>query len=769
MSVNTQWDSLDYQALNFGYNRINTEFDPEPRIFRGTNSAITRGGKLIKRPGTLNLDGNNYIDGRIDRLWFYETLETPANQFLVCSVFTGTYWELWTKALTTLVSPWVQAPALRDCNESTRPHELAVSRGLAYVKGYPRSASTEKLGTVILDGEGGTITTKPWGLLGPQTPAVLKGGSALLTADINDSTTSITVSTDTAFPAVAPFYIQVGYEQMQVTAGVPGTSWTVVRGVNGTTPVEHFANEVVIYLDWSASDHIVEVNYGWTYSYAYKSITGHVSNRAPLQSNPDKMPSTTGPFFDLCPEIIVQGHADTTNIPTIVIYRTTDGGGTFYKLEEITNTGAGSITYVDDSLESGSAGGTFNDPIPDAVLDQFDISPSLVSNSPPPAVLAPEVTGVDTPDASTPIVSFQSRLWYAIGNVLFFSAEEELNEGIPEEAWPSGAQNGRNGNFYRFQYPITNLAETSSALYVFTAQSTYVITGNNLETFSPKPAFENFGAPSAQPRAVTRFGDIVAFLTHDYRVCLIENGRIQQISDPLWTDLIDVANQGAEFDLKYFGDLDKEWLVISAHRDDDPDLSRQWIYDIEKSITERKPFWFTPWTIRSVASLSSRTSNASSQRRLVWAVYDTANDRSGLVRLDPTYRTGYDFFFGDEDPFNFVVEFHQMLVPAGNHVNALRVPGATPTVYGAEVDRILFAGDFDPDFYWYFDDLWTDPVESIRTENPPRRNLSKGYKTMLYTIHHACQHFSARISKLNTTELLEISRFTVIWSPDAGA
>ena len=105
----------------------------------------------------------------------------------------------------------------------------------------------------------------------------------------------------------------------------------------------------------------------------------------------------------------------------------------------------------------------------------------------------------------------------------------------------------------------------------------------------------------------------------------------------------------------------------------------------------------------------------------------------------------------------------------GMLMNALRVPGTTPTVYAAEVDRILFPGDFDPDFYWYFDDLWTDPIDSVRTENPPRRNLSKGYKTLLYTIHHACQHFSARISKLNSTELLEISRFTVIWDPDSGA
>ena len=769
MSLNTQWDSLDFTTLDFPYNRIDAEFSNRPRIFRGQNSYVTRGGKLAKRPGTLNLDGDNEISGRVDRLWTYETLESPPNVYTVASVFTGTYWELWYKPMVSPAQPWAAVPSLRDCNLSTRAHELCVSRGLAYAKGYPAAASSEKLGTVVLDGEGGTISTKPWGLLGPQTPAVLKGGSALITAYVNASATTLPVSTDVAFPGAAPFYIQVGYEQMEVTAGVPGTSWTVTRGVNGTTAVEHFENEVVIYLDWSASDHIVEVNFGWTYSYAYKSITGHVSNRAPLQTNPDKMPSTTGPFFDLCPEIIVQGHADTTNIPTIVIYRTTDGGGTFYKLEEITNTGAGSITYVDDSLESGSSGGTFNDPIPDAVLDQFDLGPSLTSNSPPPTVLSPEIVGTDTPEASTPIVSFQSRLWYAIGNVLFYSAEEELNEGIPEEAWPSGAQNGRNGNFYRFQYPIVNLAETTNALYVFTVQGTYAIRGNNLETFSPRPMFENFGAPTGNPRAVTRFGESIAFLTHDYRVCIVQDEQISQISDALFTDLVDQINQDGEFDLKYFADLDKEWLVVTSHRKDNPEMSRQWVYDIKKSSTERTQFWFTPWSIRSVASLSARASATSTQRRLIFAVYDPTTDVSGLVRIDPTARTGYDYFLGEELPFDFVVEFHQMLVPPGNHVNALRVAGATPTVYGVEIDRTLFSADNDPDAYWYYDDLWTDPDMAVRTEDPPRRTLSKGYKTLFYTIHRACQHFSARISKLNTTELLEILRFTVIWSPDAGA
>lgn len=769
MSQNNQWDSLDYQVLNFPYNRVESEFSPEPRIFRGQNSYVTLGGKLAKRPGTITLDTDNYINGgRIDRLWAYETLESPPNVYIIASVFTGTYWELRTKLMKTPAVSWSTPTNFRDSNLSTRPHTLVVSRGLAYVKGFPTGSSSEKLGTVILDGTGATIAVRPWGLLGPQTPATVLGAVTKLSADCTAAATTITVSSDTNFPAV-PFDIQIGYEQIRVTAGLPGLSWTVTRGTNGTTAATHSAGEPVIWLNWSISAHLVEVNFGWKYSYAYKTITGHVSNRAPLQTNPDLLPSFTGPFFDLIPKITVQGHSDTANITKICIYRTTDGGGTFYKLKEITNSGSGPIVYTDDSLASGSSSSTFSDPLPDNVLGTNNLGPSLVSNSPPPTVLAPLVTGTATPADATPMVSFVSRLWYGIGNVLFFSAEEELNEGIPEEAWPSGAQNGRNGNFYRFQYPIVNLIEAKDVLYVFTLQSTFKVTGSNLETLKIDPLFENVGAASGHPRAVNRSGELVAFLTNEYRVCLIDNGNLRLISDPLWTDLIDQVNLGTEIDIKFYNDLDKEWIIVSSYLKTATTDSRQWIYDIKKSAMVQNTFWFPPWTIRATASLSARASNTSSQRRLIFATYSESLNKSGLVRIDPTARTGSDDFLGTATGFTFNVEFHQMRVPAGNHVNQLRVPGTTPTVYGVEIDRILFANDTDPDTYWYYDDLWTDPDQATRIESPQRRIPSKGYKTLLYTIHRTCQHFSARITKITSTELFEIMRFTVIWSPDAGS
>jgi hypothetical protein len=791
MSLSNQWDALDYDVLDFPYNKIETPLSGEPRIVSGQNSYVTTGGKLVKRPGTRQLvpnDLQSLTGGRIDRLWGYETTGTNPYLFFIASVFIDTpgnpHWEIRTARRTTGrgVGAWTTPTAYRDINLSTLPHTAVVSGGLVYVKSYPASTSSEKLGTIILDGSGGSISVRPWGLLGPQTPARVFTAVTRLNGAISAAVTSIAVNNGgSPFPAT-PFVIQIGLEQINVTTVVANTFTVVTRGFNGTTATTHEDDDLVIYTGWSPSAHAVEVNYGWTYSYAYKTITGQISNRAPIETNPDKSPSFTGPFFDLIPKITVQGLADTTNIPKINIYRSTDGGGTFYFLEEITNTGAGNITYLDDSLESGTSGGTFSDPMPDAKLDKNNLATSLVSNSPPPAVLAPLVTGVDTPAAATPIVAFQSRLWYGIGNVLFFSAQEELNEGIPEESWPSGAQNGRNGNFYRFQYKITNLTETTDALYIFTSRTTYKLTGNNLETFSPATAFDNIGAPFGQPLAITRIAESVIFLSHDYRICVIENGRIEQISDPLGSDIIDQVNLRATFDLKYFCDRDKEWLIVSSYITTNTTVvSKQWVMDLKKSKLTNKPFWFTPWTIPASCSLVFRTGLDYAYQDFIVTPFLLV---SGVVTTDvgfldtldivgsdflPKYSTDGGLTFIRSTPYTFDVTFHQMLVPAGNHVNKLRQPGATPNVYGVYIDRLTYDNDTDPEVFWYFDDLWTDPQPSNQPEPPARRAFSKGFKSLYYTINLASQHFSARITKEDSKELFEMLRFTVIWEPDGGS
>jgi hypothetical protein len=67
-----------------------------------------------------------------------------------------------------------------------------------------------------------------------------------LNGAINNSVTSITVTSAAAFPATGNFRIQVdGTEVMKVTA-VSGNVFTVVRGVDGTTAISHDDLDLVV-------------------------------------------------------------------------------------------------------------------------------------------------------------------------------------------------------------------------------------------------------------------------------------------------------------------------------------------------------------------------------------------------------------------------------------------------------------------------------------------------------------------------------------------
>lgn len=778
MPQNQQYDSIQSPDWRLPYNRIIAELSEFPRLVRGLNTSVTLGGKLQKRPGTIEVEddiGGTSSALRMDRCILYETQESPTKTYLLAS-FYNTVTELWGAYYYRpgISTGWTTMGTTRSLSASRAAQQIAVSRGLAYIKSYPESASTDKYGTAIFDGSGGSPNIRLWGLPAPTQAAAISGRVTILGANMDASTTAMTVDANFS-PAVTPnFTIQVDYEQMTVTSVGGGTNWTVTRGVNGTTADTHDEGVLVLYRDWTASDHRVDVNMFWRYTYAWKSVTGQVSCRAPLETNPDKLPSSTGPFFDLIPKITLRGHADTTNIPTVVVYRTDDGGGTFYQLEEVANPGDSDFTYLDDSLESGAGGGTFNDPIPDDLLDQANIAPTLTSNTAPPTVLADDgVIGVDQPDLSSPIAFYNGRFWYAIGNTVFFSGNEEISEGVPEECWPSGLK----GNFYRFQYPVTNLVATNNAVYVFTTGTVHIITGSDLQTFNPRILYNNIGAPVGNQRAVTAYGTKVAFLTQDYRIALIEgDDEPRIISDPLFTDLVDALNAGGQADLKYWGDLEKEWIVVSIHNEEQPGLSRHWIYDIKQSNATKLDFWNCPWALRTVTTYSGRIAEDSQQRRLCFYIWDPTLPYGRFVRIDPTNRTYRDVTVGtatsagaDTEGIDFSLDTHLHTVPPGNHVNTLRSPGLNPVVQYFVVERSLQPGDDDPQFYYYLDDFWSDPISAEFIDDPPRRNQSIAYKTMVIQVNDGAVHrFAFRVQRTNSTQPIELQNYTITYAPDSG-
>lgn len=763
MAINTQFDALEFPRFDFPYNRIESPLSTTPRLFRGLNMMVTSGGNLAKRLCVSAIANTTVPTGyRIDRLWLYETQESPPLVYFMASVAdtaTGR-WELWYFRPGTSTA-WAAVDDLRGVNDSTLPHQLIPYQGKAYVRYTPVS---DKYNTIIFDGTAGAPSVHFWGIPGPTEPAHIVGALNYLNGSLDDSTTTVTLTDSTDFPTSYPYTITIDYEVMTVSDNTANVL-TVTRGAEGTVAAAHEDNTAVVWRDWTASDHRVDVARTWRYTYCYVSDTDQVSSRAPLETNPDLLPSATGPFRDQVPKITVVGDADTTHIPYINIYRTRDGGGTFYFVEQIANTGA-SIEYLDDSLESGSGGGTYNDPLPDEGLDQGNISPSLLSNDVPPTVAEGEV-GVDTPVASTPIIEFSGRLWFAIGNRLFYSGDEEIREGIPQECFPSGTF----GNFFKFQFPIQNIAATSNYLYIFTLQRTYRLEGTNLETFNPRPLYDSVGMPYGHDRAICQYDENIVFMAHDYRIMQITPQGLETLSDELYTDIVDAVNGGAEMEITYWGDLEKAYIVVQANRIGATSQCRQWVLDLKKSALTQRKFWFVPWDVKAISAFSGRIAENTAQRRMVFSLYDSTAGTNALVRLEPTNRLGYDIEpdLTTQRPLNISADTNLFTNPAGNHVNQLRGPKLTPVAHDVTLERLNFPGDVDPDMYYYADDLWTDPANISIIDDPERREQSKAYKTMVGSINKAMYRIAFRFSLVNSYSPVELLSFVASWRPDKGA
>jgi hypothetical protein len=698
MAQGSAYDALEFEKLEFPYNRIIGELDITPRLVRGLNTYVTAGGKLNKRPGTQFQTGSAF-DFSCHKSVVLETLDSPARVYIVGSFLnpgTGLF-EIWWLYLSAVTPTWTKADDLRDVNKSGYPHEMIVYNGKVYIKGFP-NVSGDKLGCVVFSADAGVITWDYWGILGPLVPAAVKDP----------------------------------------------VSWTA-----------------------QVNAHEYVVNQGWKYSYTWVTRTGQISCRAPLETNPDKDPSDTGPLTYLagaghCPELVVQGVANPTLVPFINIYRSTDGGGTFYFLKQIANPGAGNVTFVDKYLESGAGGGTFSDPFADEALDTLNIAPSEESNLPPPAQRPPKEIGVDPVERSSPMAVYSSRIWFGVGNYLFYSAQEEIGEGNPQECFPGGLT----GNQFQLPHGITQLISTTDALYVMTSRMTYRISGTDKDTFNPRPFLNDIGAPNGQPRSATPVGEKVAFLTHDYRIGMIDGGQFVIVSDPLFTDLIDAVAGLGQIELTHWSELDKDYLVVASHRVDDTANSRQWVCDLKRT-QGVNGFWFVPWSIPATALLSSRLTDTSANRRLGFYSWDGAH--TVITFLDATGRTPTDYTFADGDKgFTWFFDTHLMTVPPGNHVNSINAPARTPVVSSVRYETTVFKGQPPPRVYAYFDDFWTSPVDLADPYEPPRRNQSIAYDTWEQNVQQVCYRFGLKFQQVDDPFRFEMHNLAVKFEPGGG-
>ncbi len=118
-----------------------------------------------------------------------------------------------TKTWSEYAKRWMQAIPMQGSERFMAGQELGLSRGMfrcRHVAG---------------------LTTKMRVLL-PKEATTLNGA-------INDSVTSITVTSADGFPSAGSYRVRIGSEVLEVTAGQGTTSWTVTRGVDSSTAASH--------------------------------------------------------------------------------------------------------------------------------------------------------------------------------------------------------------------------------------------------------------------------------------------------------------------------------------------------------------------------------------------------------------------------------------------------------------------------------------------------------------------------------------------------
>jgi hypothetical protein len=120
-----------------------------------------------------------------------------------------------------------------------------------------------------------------------------------LAAAIDADDTTLTVASHAAFPATAQFRVLIHSELLLVTAGAGSATWTVTRGIEGTTPAPHaIGSSIAHVLTAGALDAFVHAPTGVTAgSYSSANITvgsdGRItaaSSSTPNWSSPADVP-----------------------------------------------------------------------------------------------------------------------------------------------------------------------------------------------------------------------------------------------------------------------------------------------------------------------------------------------------------------------------------------------------------------------------------------------------------------------------------------------
>lgn len=216
--------------------------------------------------------------------------------------------------------------------------------------------------------------------------------------------------------------------------GATAPTWSTTQGALTTDNTQKWSNMGPI----AAGSTGAAATGTWLYGYAYKNSVANTVSSMSVLSAPVLLAANSYMLVqgDGCPD---------QQCDTIIMFRTTQGGGDLWWLAEFANPGANKTW-------------TFNDTYPDSALNEFIAAPENGVNDPPPAGLIH-------------LTYHLNRVWGNVGNIVYYSNPLTTVLGSGTEQFP------RSNNYFVFPSVVTRLEPVSSGLMVFTTSDVYMISG----------------------------------------------------------------------------------------------------------------------------------------------------------------------------------------------------------------------------------------------------------------------------------------------------
>src|SRR5208283_2301109 len=235
--------------------------------------------------------------------------------------------------------------------------------------------------------------------------------------------------------------------------------------------------------------------YSWVFEY-YNSTTGDYTNASYPSANTG--PQTKKGF-------ILHGHSEmisTASADQIAIFRTLDGGSTFFWLANVPNDGSGTFTYTDNT--------------PDSQLNIFE-----------EAAVNGENTAIQRSVNFTAMAYHLGLVWGANKNHLYFSRVNNAVLGNFFSGFPGA-------NVFIFPHQIIKLVATSIGLLVFTLSDVHIILGSNTAN---DPLYQTIFLTTygiASKLAVCEDGSILyAYDTTQELISIDPNAGISEVGFPI--------------------------------------------------------------------------------------------------------------------------------------------------------------------------------------------------------------------------------------------